>query len=100
MTMGNSSGGAKSPRRRWFFQIIRDILAVGSGTKSDFMYAGQVNSQQLNRYMDFLLSNDFLKETASESKPITYQVTPHGDKALATLQEIIGLLGVDKDTHV
>jgi len=99
MTRRNSSGGAKLPGRRWFFQIIRDILAAGPGTKSDFMYAGQVNSKQLNSYMDFLLSNDFLKETPSESKPIIYQVTPDGDKALAKLQEIISLLGVDRDTR-
>jgi len=64
------------------------------------MYAGQVNSQQLNKYMGFLLSNSLLEETASESKSATYQVTPHGGKALATLQEIIGLLGVDKDARV
>jgi predicted transcriptional regulator len=97
MKSGNSSGGARLPGRRWFFQIIRDILAKGSGTKTDFMYAGQLNSQQLNRYMDFLLSNSFLKETPSESRPTIYQVTPDGDKALAKLQEIIRLLGVDRD---
>lgn len=85
------------PRRRWFFQIIRDMLAVGSGTKTDFMYAGQVNSRQLNRYMDFLLSHNFLKQTASGNKPVTYRVTPRGDRALGKLQEIIRLLGVDKD---
>ncbi len=59
------------------------------------MYVGRINSHQLNRYLDFLLSNGLLEETTSRRSAPIYQVTPHGEKALAKLQEIIDMLGVD-----
>jgi predicted transcriptional regulator len=87
---------AKRIRRRWFFQVIRDMLAVGSGTKTDIMYAGRVNSQQLKRYLTFLVSNGLMAEATPMGSRTEYTTTEHGKDALSKLQEIIGMLGVDE----
>ena len=83
-------------RRRWFFQIMRDMLAVGSGTRADLMYVARVNSTQLKRYLDFLVNNGLMEERKHGRANRLYHVTPEGKKALGKLQEIIDLLGVDK----
>ena len=73
------------------------MLAVGFGTKTDFMYAGRLNSQQLNRYMAFMLGNGLLDEAPSEGNSTLYRISPRGEKALSKLQEIMGLLGLGAD---
>ena len=88
------------PRRRWFFQVVRDMLVVGSGTKTDFMYAGRINSQQLTRYLDFLLSNGLVAQSDSVGNSSTYTTTTRGHEALHKLQEIIDMLGVDETDDV
>ena len=85
------------PRRRWFFQVLRDMMAIGAGTEADFMYAGRINSRQLNRYLEFLLNYGLVEKDASENNSAIYRLTPRGRVALSKLQGIIDLLGVDDD---
>ena len=85
----------RSLRRRWFFRVIRGTLAVGSGTKTDLMYASRINSQQLKRYLTFLISNGLLQAATSRENRAEYAITQRGENALSKLQEIISLLGVD-----
>jgi len=82
-------------RRRWFFQVMRDMLAVGTGTRADLMYVARVNSTQLNRYLNFLVNNCLLEERKSAKDKKVYHLTAEGERALGKLQEIIKLLGVD-----
>lgn len=84
-------------KKRWFSHVIRDMLTLRYGTKADFMYAGRLNSNQLNRYMSFMLSNGLMEEHRNGGNGAHYRVTTHGEKALGKLHDIIVMLGIDDD---
>jgi predicted transcriptional regulator len=83
-------------RRRWFFQVVRDILSVEAGTKMDFMRAGRINSQQLRRYLTFLVRNGLATAETFEEDVPGYAITRRGRSALSKLDEIIALLGIEE----
>jgi len=84
-------------KKRWFSHVIRDMLALRYGTKTDFMYAGRLNSRQLNRYMSFMVSNGLMEEHRNGGNGARYQVTAHGEEALGKLHNIMELLGMDDE---
>jgi predicted transcriptional regulator len=72
------------------------MLAVGTGTRADLMYAARINSIQLSRYLSFLVDNGLLEERKTARDKKVYHLTAEGEKALWKLREIIQLLGVDE----
>ena len=89
-------GGATLQQRRSSWEVVSDILAVGSGTKTDFLYEARLNSRQLNKYLGLLLDKGLLVEAEPERGRAIYQVTAQGNEVLARLREIIDLLGMSE----
>lgn len=84
-------------RRRWFLQVIRDLLAVEAGTKADLMFAGRLNSDQLKRYLQFMIDNGLKKEVSREGAGCIYVTTENGRKVLAQVGSIIDFVGIDSE---
>jgi predicted transcriptional regulator len=72
------------------------MLAVGTGTRADLIYAARINSTQLSRYLGFLVDNRLLEERKTARNKKVYHLTAEGEKALWKLREIIQMLGVDE----
>ena len=82
--------------RRWGVQILRDILILGECGKTRILYGANMNSMQLNRYLEYLTTKGFLESRPSEEKgTAVFQITPKGGELLGQLEELLDVLELE-----
>ena len=80
-------------RRRSNIEIIADMLKVGENGagKTEIMYSANMSYTQIQKYLGFLLSHEFISKVEVGNPVVTYQVT---DKGLRLLRNIDGIMEV------
>ena len=80
-------------QRRSNVEIIADMLRVGENGagKTEIMYSANMSYAQIQKYLGFLLSHDFIHKVKVGNPVVTYQVT---DKGLGLLRNIDGIMEV------
>lgn len=79
--------------RRSNIEIIGDMLRVGENGagKTEIMYSANMSYSQLQKYLGFLISHNFIDRLEVGNPKVTYRVT---EKGLTLLQSIDAILEV------
>ena len=80
-------------RRRSNIEIIGDMLRVGENGagKTEIMYSANMSYSQIQKYLGFLISHNFIDRVEVGNPVVTYRVT---EKGLALLRSINTILEV------
>jgi predicted transcriptional regulator len=80
-------------RRRSNIEIIGDMLRVGENGagKTEIMYSANMSYSQIQKYLGFLISHNFIDRVEVGNPVVTYRVT---EKGLALLRSIDTILEV------
>lgn len=67
-------------RRRSNIEIIADMLRIGENGagKTELMYSANMSYAQIQRYLAFLLSHEFINRVKVGNPVVTYHVTEKG----------------------
>ncbi len=93
-------------RRRSNIEIIADMLKIGEAGagKTKIMYSANMSYSQIQKYLDFLMSQGFIDrvEIGSEggSPAATYQLTESGLKLLKLINSLMEMLRMSEDIKV
>ena len=83
---------------RGWLEIINLMLTVceRGALKTHIMYKCNLNSKQLQQYMDFMLSRGLVKsEEEGEAKRTVYVTTDRGRRLRAAYDELAAIFGID-----
>jgi predicted transcriptional regulator len=85
-------------RRRSNIEIIADILRIGENGagKTEIMYSANMSYSQIQRYLDYLVSQGFIVKVNIDNTMIAYQVTNRGFKLLQAIDNLMGILETNK----
>ena len=83
-------GGKRRDRLHIIAQILR--MAKNGSLKTHLMYGANLSFAQLNDYLSFLISTEFL-ETTQEGSKLLYKTTSKGLEFLTNYEKIVALLG-------
>ena len=88
-------------QRRSNIEIIADMLRVGENGagKTEIMYSANMSYSQIQKYLDYLVSQGFINRVDMDNTVVAYQVTDSGLKllrAIDTLMEMLGSAGGEK----
>ncbi len=86
-------------QRRSNIEIIADMLKVGENGagKTEIMYSANMSYAQIQKYLGFLMSQGFISKVEVGNPVVTYQVTGKGLKLLRSINNIMEMLGLEKD---
>ena len=78
-------------RRRSNIEIIADMLRVGENGagKTEIMYSANMSYTQIQKYLGYLLTHEFIDKIEVGNPVVTYQVT---EKGLGLLRNIEGIM--------
>ncbi len=78
-------------RRRSNIEIIADMLRVGENGagKTEIMYSANMSYTQIQKYLGYLLTHEFIDKIEVGNPIVTYQVT---EKGLGLLRNIEGIM--------
>jgi len=81
-------------RRRSNIEIIADMLRVGENGagKTEIMYSANMSYAQIQKYLGFLLSHEFINKVEVGNPVVTYQVTDKGEELLKNIDGIMEIL--------
>ena len=81
-------------RRRSNIEIIADMLRVGENGagKTEIMYSANMSYAQIQKYLAFLIRQDFINKVAVGNPVVTYQVTDKGTELLRNIESIMEIL--------
>jgi predicted transcriptional regulator len=81
-------------RRRSDIKIIADMLRVGEkgAGKTEIMYTANMSYSQIQKYLDYLVSQDFIHKVNLDNTMIAYQVTESGLKLLRAIDNLIAMM--------
>jgi len=84
----------KVNRRRSNIEIIADMLRVGENGagKTKIMYGANMSYTQIQKYLGFLLSHEFINKMEVGNPVVTYQVTEKGIELLRNIDRIVEVL--------
>jgi predicted transcriptional regulator len=82
-------------RRRSNIQIIADMLRVGENGagKTEIMYTANMSYSQIQKYLDYLVSQGFINKVNMDNTMVAYQVTASGFKLLKAIDTLMEMLG-------
>ncbi|MBI4302973.1 MAG: hypothetical protein HY665_01345 [Chloroflexi bacterium] len=85
----------KVNHRRSNIEIIADMLRVGENGagKTEIMYSTNMSYSQIQKYLNFLMTSDFITKLEIGNPVITYQVTDKGLKLLRSIESVTEMLG-------
>ncbi|MFC1901546.1 winged helix-turn-helix domain-containing protein [Chloroflexota bacterium] len=88
-------------RRRSNIEIIADMLRVGENGagKTEIMYSANMSYSQIQKYLEYLVSQGFVNKVNMDKTMVAYQVTDSGFKLLKAIDTIMEMLGEDKSEH-
>ncbi len=83
-------------RRRSNIEIIAEMLKVGENGagKTKIMYNANLSYTQIQKYLGFLVSQGFIDKMQLGNPSVTYQVTENGLKLLASINNLMEMLGL------
>jgi predicted transcriptional regulator len=94
-------GGQKAVvgQRRSNIEIIADMLRVGENGagKTEIMYSANMSYSQIQKYLDYLVSQGFINKVSLDKTAVAYQVTENGMKLLKAIDTLIGMLESNKN---
>jgi predicted transcriptional regulator len=101
MIRGDTGQRVAVGRRRSNIEIIADMLRVGeSGAgKTEIMYSANMSYSQIQKYLEFLVSQGFINKVNMDNTMVAYQVTESGFKLLKTIDTLMEMLGPNKDEN-
>ena len=90
----NGHNGNGKNHRRSNIEIIADMLRVGeSGAgKTEIMYSVNMSYAQIQKYLSFLISHDFIDRVTVGNPSVTYQVTEKGISLLKSIDTVLEVL--------
>jgi predicted transcriptional regulator len=98
------AGGAASQKavvgqRRSNIEIIADMLRVGENGagKTEIMYSANMSYSQIQKYLDYLVSQGFISKVNLDKSMVAYQVTESGLKLLKAIDTLIAMLEPNKN---
>jgi predicted transcriptional regulator len=82
-------------RRRSNIEIIADMLRVGEGGagKTEIMYSANMSYSQIQKYLDYLVSQGFVNQVKMDNTMVAYQVTDNGLRLLRAIDNLMEMLG-------
>ena len=85
----------KMNHRRSNIEIIADMLRTGENGagKTEIMYSANMSYSQIQKYLGFLMSQDFITKVEVGNPVVTYQVTGTGLKLLRSIESVTEMLG-------
>ena len=85
-------------RRRSNIEIIADMLRVGENGagKTEIMYTANMSYSQIQKYLDYLVSQGFISKVNLDKTMIAYQVTENGFKLLKAIDTLMEMLTPEK----
>jgi predicted transcriptional regulator len=92
----------KVSQRRSNIEIIADMLRVGENGagKTEIMYSANMSYSQIQKYLDYLVSQGFVNRVSMDNTMVAYQVTENGLKLLKAIDTIMEMLGPSRDIKV
>jgi predicted transcriptional regulator len=97
---GSESGPRISvSQRRSSIEIIADMLRVGENGagKTEIMYSANMSYHQIQKYLDYLVSQGFINKVNLGNTLVAYQVTESGLKLLKAIDTLMEMLGNSKE---
>jgi predicted transcriptional regulator len=96
-TAGNKLGQTRQhgiSRRRSDIKIIADMLRIGEkgAGKTEIMYTANMSYSQIQKYLEYLVSQDFIQRVDIDKTLIAYQVTDSGLKLLKAIDNLIAMM--------
>ena len=87
--------------RRSNIEIIADMLRVGENGagKTEIMYSANMSYSQIQKYLDYLVNQDFIHKVNMDNTMIAYQVTDSGLKLLKAIDSLMAMLEPDKSVN-
>jgi len=87
-------------QRRSNIEIIAEMLRAGENGagKTEIMYSANMSYAQIQKYLNFLISQDLIDRVDVGNPVVTYQVTDKGLKLLRSIENIIEMLGLDGES--
>jgi len=81
-------------KRRSNIQIIADMLRVGENGagKTEIMYTANMSYSQIQKYLDYLVSQGFIHKVNMDNTMVAYQVTDTGLKLLKVIDTLMNML--------
>ena len=81
--------------RRSNIEIIAEMLRIGENGagKTEIMYNANMSYSQIQKYLGFLISHDFINKIHVGNPCVTYQITGNGVKLLKSIESVIEILG-------
>jgi predicted transcriptional regulator len=81
-------------RRRSNIEIIADMLRVGENGagKTEIMYTANMSYSQIQKYLEYLVSQGFVNKVDMDNTMIAYQVTDTGLKLLKAIDSLMTML--------
>ena len=85
-------------RRRSNIEIIADMLRVGENGagKTEIMYSANMSYTQIQKYLGYLLTHEFIDKIEVGNPVVTYQVTEKGLGLLRNIEGIMAALDFDR----
>jgi predicted transcriptional regulator len=84
----------KVGKRRSNIEIIADMLRVGENGagKTEIMYTANMSYSQIQKYLDYLVSQGFINKVDMDNTMVAYQVTDTGLKLLKAIDTLMNML--------
>lgn len=82
-------------RRRSELEIIRDILRMDGGRTTALRYAVNLSHSQMQKYLAFMERSSLISLERQGSRAWMYRVTEKGHEALAEMERLFLLLGIE-----
>jgi len=82
-------------RRRSNIEIIADMLRAGENGagKTEIMYTANMSYSQIQKYLEYLVSQGFVNKVNMDNTMVAYQVTDSGLKLLKAIDTLMEMLG-------
>ena len=78
--------------RRSNIEVIADILRLGQAGKTEIMYGANMSYNQLQKYLEFLVENEFI-DVMKVGNPVTvYKVNERGLRLLKSIENLLEML--------
>ena len=86
-------------RRRSHIEIIADMLRVGENGagKTEIMYTANMSYSQIQKYLEYLVSQGFVNKVNMDKTMVAYQVTDTGLKLLKAIDTLMAMLEKKED---
>jgi predicted transcriptional regulator len=89
-------------QRRSNIEIIADMLRIGENGagKTEIMYSANMSYHQIQKYLDYLVTQGFINKVNLDNTLVAYQVTDSGLKLLKAIDTLMEMLGDSKEKIV